>query len=61
MSDSWRDLNKKLKTATEEQCAEMLKKEKKGPKRLQHLLRIYGRFNKLRTNRERIELFGGKS
>ena len=57
---SWTELNDKLREATEKDCADMLTKEKKTKSpRLQFLLRIYGRFNKLRTRRERRELIGG--
>jgi hypothetical protein len=56
--ENWSKLNEFLKQATEEQCAELLKLEKKGKKRLQFKLRIYGRLNKMRTTRERNELAG---
>jgi hypothetical protein len=56
--DNWGKLNEFLKQATEEQCTELLKLEKKGKKRLQFKLRIYGRLNKMRTERERNELAG---
>lgn len=56
---AWGTLNKEMQKITEEGCAELLKREKKGRRRLSFLLRIYGRFNKLRTQRERNELVGG--
>lgn len=52
----WLELNKYLKTATEQQCSALLDEELCGKSRLQFILRIYGRFNSLRTRRERREL-----
>jgi hypothetical protein len=56
---NWAALNEHLKdpAMTEEQCAALLAAEKGRTKpRVQWLLRIYGKFNKLRTQRERDEL-----
>lgn len=53
---NWSTLNEHLHDLTEQQCSELLKKEKKGKKRVAFLIRIYGRFNTLRTERERLEL-----
>lgn len=53
---SWALLNQKLVTATEKECKELLQREKKGERRISFLLRIYGRWNKLRTTRERNEI-----
>ncbi len=55
-SQTWLELQESLKVATEEDCQTLLKQEKKGRQRVQYLLRIYGRFNVLRTERERSEL-----
>ncbi len=51
----WRELNAFLLTATEEECREMLKKEKN----VRVSLRIHARMNKLRAARERDELSKG--
>jgi hypothetical protein len=53
---TWLQLQDKLAKATEKQCMVLLKEEQDGKKRVQYLLRIYGRFNVLRTTRERSEL-----
>lgn len=53
---SWSALNEGLHKLTEQECATLLKAEKLGPRRLSFLIRIYGRFNRLRTTRERNEL-----
>ena len=53
---TWQEIQTLLPTATEKQCAEMLENERKGKKRTQHILRIHGRFNVLRAQRERKEL-----
>lgn len=58
MTDSWLHLNAKLKDANESSCLELLQLEKTYKKRPHFLLRIYGRFNKLRSERERRELLG---
>ena len=57
---NWRLLNETLKVATEEQCWELFQLEQNGKHRVQFLIRIYGRYNKLRTTRERNNLAGGK-
>lgn len=54
--ENWAGLNAQLGELTEEECWHLLALEKTGLKRLQFLLRIYGRANKLRTQRERQEL-----
>lgn len=53
---NWKSLNDFLRNATEQQCTELLKQEKKGKARVQFLIRIHGRFNVLRAERERGEL-----
>lgn len=50
----------KLNELSEEACWQLLALEKAGKNRLQFLLRIYGRANKLRTQRERQELVNKK-
>lgn len=53
---SWLALNKFLRTARETQCSILLAFERKGRRRLNYMLRIYGRYNRLRCDRERREL-----
>lgn len=55
---SWRTMRQALETATEAQCLEMLDAERKGENRATFLMRIYGRYSMLRTERERRELLG---
>lgn len=57
---SWVAMNEALKTLSEKDCWKLLENEKKGQKRAQFLLRIHGRANKLRAERERRELLGGQ-
>jgi hypothetical protein len=54
--DSWDALNKALKKIKEDPAWELLKEEQAGRKRPQFLLRIYGRANLLRSQRERKAL-----
>lgn len=56
---SWVAMNEALKTLEEKECWKLLQKEKDGRKRAQFMLRIHGRANKLRAERERRELLGG--
>ena len=53
---NWSTLNQHVQKLDEATIADLLKKEKKGKRRTQFLLRLYGRFNILRTARERQEL-----
>lgn len=53
---SWLALNKFLRTAKETQCNILLEFERKGKRRINYMLRIYGRYNVLRSDRERREL-----
>lgn len=57
---SWVAMNEALKTISEEECWALLEEEKKGQQRVQFMLRIHGRANKLRAERERRELLGGE-
>ena len=50
---SWPALNTKLREATEQQCYRLLQLEAQGRRRPQFMLRIYGRYNRLRGERER--------
>lgn len=56
---SWIELNKSLQLISEKECWKLLDTEKKGQRRTNFLLRIHGRANKLRAERERRELIGG--
>ena len=56
---NWGALNEALRKATEQQCQQLLAAERKGKRRLQFLLRIYGRYNRLRTIRERKAIAKG--
>lgn len=53
---TWETLNTWVMELTEETCKELLELEKQNGRRPQFLLRIYGRYNKLRCERERGEL-----
>jgi hypothetical protein len=54
---NWLNMNNALRTATEEECFKLLLHEKENRQRLAFMLRIYGRYNQLRAQRERMELF----
>lgn len=54
--ENWPACNDFLRSATEEQCSKLLAKEKAGKRRVQYLLRIHARLNKVRATRERSEL-----
>jgi hypothetical protein len=53
---SWVAMNEALKVLSEKDCWKLLEQEKNGRKRAQFMLRIHGRANKLRAERERREL-----
>lgn len=53
---SWQGLNAHIRELTEVQALSLLEMEKKGKRRLGFLMRLYGRFNTMRTIRERQEL-----
>jgi len=50
------DLNKALRDLSEDQCSALLKEEKKKRRRFSYLMRIYGRYNTLRCERERLAI-----
>ena len=57
MLANWNTLCESLLNCEDEKLLlETLAEEKKGQKRLQFMLRIYGRYNKLRGARERKDL-----
>jgi hypothetical protein len=53
---SWIALNNKLRGANETECRSLLEEELKGRKRRQFVKRIHSRLNKVRADRERVEL-----
>lgn len=53
---SWLALNDILRDADETVCQALLKEELKGRKRKQFIRRIHSRLNKVRADRERMEL-----
>ncbi len=54
--NSWNELNDVMKNASEEVCEIILGSEKLVKRRKQFLLRIHSRLNKVRADRERMEL-----
>ena len=56
---TWVALNAYLINADEKMCKALLKEELRTKKRRMFILRIHSRLNKVRADRERIEL-GGK-
>ena len=53
---SWLALNDVLRNADESVCQALMKEELKGRKRKQFIKRIHSRLNKVRADRERMEL-----
>lgn len=53
---SWSALNSHLKAADEAECRRLMKRELKGERRRQFVMRIHSRLNKVRADRERVEL-----
>lgn len=58
---TWVDLNEALRNVNETECWTLLKAEQAGKRRVQFLLRIYGRANRLRTERERNALLAPRA
>ena len=54
--NTWRALNSKLSSLSEEQVLELLEQERAGRRSLRMLNRLHQRASYLRTTRERIEL-----
>lgn len=54
--ENWAVLNENVQNLDEETLSELIEKEKHGEARPQFLIRLYGRYNKLRTIRERKEI-----
>lgn len=53
---NWNTLNEAIISADETKCLELLEAEKKSKGRRMFLLRIHSRLNKVRADRERLEL-----
>lgn len=53
---NWTTLNAALKEIDEKKCRQLLEREKTNKRRVAFLMRIYGKFNQLRCDRERREL-----
>lgn len=56
MQITWRKLNERMATLSEDEVMEMLEYERTHDKRVKMLLRLHQRANSLRVARERIEL-----
>ena len=56
MKNTWRSLNDRLPTLTEEDVLGMLNNERQTLKRVSVLERMHQRYNTLRVARERLEL-----
>jgi hypothetical protein len=56
LNDTWRSLNNKLSSLSEEEVLKLLNEERENAKRVSMLQRLHQRYNTLRVARERIEL-----
>lgn len=56
MIDTWRSLNQKLSSLTEEEVLALLNAERAGAKRISMLQRLHQRYCILRQTRERLEI-----
>jgi len=56
LKNTWRSLNDRLPTLTEEEVLGMLNNERNTLKRVSVLERMHQRYNTLRVARERLEL-----
>lgn len=54
----WHRLNRELMELPENEILELMELEKHGRARLRVMLRLFNRFNKLRAQREKVELAG---
>lgn len=59
LNDTWRSLNNKLSSLSEEEVLRLLNEEREGAKRVSMLQRLHQRYNTLRVARERLELLKG--
>ena len=53
---SWVSLNDAIRKADEDRCNDLLQEELAGRRRRQFIMRIHSRINKVRADRERLEL-----
>lgn len=56
MKDTWRSLNQKLSSLTEEEVLAALNAERVGERRVSIMQRLHQRYCTLRQSRERIEI-----
>jgi len=56
LKNTWRSLNDRLPTLSEEEVLGMLNNERQSLKRVSMLERLHQRYNTLRVARERLEL-----
>jgi len=56
LKNTWRSLNDRLPTLSEEEVLGMLNNERQSLKRVSVLERLHQRYNTLRVARERLEL-----
>lgn len=59
--NTWRELNERLRTITENDCRALLNLERKARNRPSVILRVYARYSVLRKEREISELFNKKA
>jgi hypothetical protein len=59
LNDTWRSLNNKLSSLSEDEVLKLLNEEREGAKRVSMLQRLHQRYNTLRVARERLELLKG--
>jgi hypothetical protein len=59
LNDTWRSLNQKLRSMTEEEALAALEAERVGPRRVSILQRLHQRYCTLRQSRERVEILKG--
>lgn len=57
---TWHELNNRLPDTTEEDCVWLIEQELQGRNRPRFLDRLYGRYAKLRDDRERRALLRGE-
>jgi hypothetical protein len=56
LKTTWRNLNSRLSSLSEDEVFALLEEELSGPRRASMILRLHQRGNTLRVMRERIEL-----
>lgn len=56
MTNTWRSLNHRLSSLTEQEVLDLLNTERAGPKRVTMLERLHQRYTTLRAARERMEI-----